>query len=433
MNIFILDPNELALNLAMRFMDEGHKVKMYIPPNPSLGKSDIGEGIVDRVHTWKDQIPKADLTIITDNSMYQAELEPFFEKGYPIVGANKRSAQLELERDVGQDLLKRYGVKVAHYEVFKDYNSAIAYVKDNADKTFVSKPWGGTGDKDLSYVSKSAADMVYMLESWKRLGPVKRGFMLQAKIDGYEMAVGGWFGKHGWCRELNENWEEKRQMNDGLGENTGEMGTIMRYVRSSKLFEETLEPVTDYLLAHGYIGYVDMNCIIDKSGRPWPLEFTMRFGWPHVQIAMMLHKGDFAQSLAGLLNGHDLMNVTSKIACGVVMLRPNKADVIKAPIYGLTVKNMEKIALQNVTWAKQPMMVGNKVINVGTYCVANEQVLVACGTGDTVKKASEEAYKIAWQINWPGNRAFRTDIGKHMEKHLPKLQQFGYALDMQYD
>lgn len=89
--------------------------------------------------------------------------------------------------------------------------------------------------------------------------------MLQERIEGYEMAVGGWFGKHGWCMAINENWEEKRKMNDGLGENTGEMGTIMRYVKQSKLFEQTLEPVTDYLLAHGYIGYVDMNCIIDKK------------------------------------------------------------------------------------------------------------------------------------------------------------------------
>ena len=370
--------------------------------------------------------------MLTDNALYQGDLEPFFDKGYPIIGANKKSAELELNREVGQDLLRRYGVNVAHYEVFQDYDSAIKYVKQNPDKCFVSKPWGGTGDKDLSYVSKSSADMIYMLEYWKSVGALKKGFMLQEKIDGYEMAVGGWFGKHGWCDALNENWEEKRAMNDGLGENTGEMGTIMRYVRQSKLFEETLEPVTDYLLAHGYVGYVDMNCIVTKKGEPLPLEFTMRFGWPHVNIAMPLHRGDFAEALLGLTKGEDLMNVDyDKVSCGVVMLRPNKSKV-PAPIYGLTSRILAHSAFQHVNYTKAPMMVSGKVQSLNTYCCTGEYVVVVSDTGDTVKEASERTYRHCWDINWPGNRAFRTDIGKHLEKHAPELQKFGYARGLKY-
>lgn len=433
MNIFILDNNELALNMAMRFRELGHKVKLYIPPHPAKGESTIGQGLIERVYDWKSEIPKADLTILSDNSIYTEDLEPFFTKGYPIIGANKKSAELELNREVGQELLKRYGVTTANYQVFEDYDDAITFCKKNPEKKLVSKPWGGTSDKDLSYVSKSAADMIYMLEQWKKTSKLKKGFMLQECIDGYEMAVGGWFGKHGWCSALNENWEEKRQMNDGLGENTGEMGTIMRYVKDSQLFKETLEPVTNYLLAHGYIGYVDMNCIVDKKGQPWPLEFTMRFGWPHVNIAMQLHRGDFAESLLALLDGRDLMRVTNKIACGVVMMRPNKGQ-LHAPIYGVSSHNMDKLCMQHVSWQSAPMMEGPAVKQRKTYCVdGTGYVMVVADVGNTVHEAREATYRTVWEINWPGNRAFRTDIGKHLKKHLPLLQKFGYALDMIYE
>lgn len=158
----------------------------------------------------------------------------------------------------------------------------------------------------------------------------------------------------------------------------------------------------------------------------------MRFGWPHIHIAMQLHKGDFAQSLRDLCDGKDSMRVTDKIACGVVMMRENESNG-HAPIYGITERNMDKLCLQNVTWAKAPMMVSGQVKQVSTYCVANPQVLVVSDIGNTVKEASEATYKTVWQINWPGNRTFRTDIGKHMERHLPKLQSHGYALTMEYE
>jgi len=436
--IFILDENELSLHMALQFEMAGHSVKVFIPPTANNSNAMIGNGLINKVTNWQAEMDRADLIVLTGNSMYGALIEPYFEKGYPIIGGNKKCNALELDREVGQNLLKQYGVKTAKFETFTDYDTAIKYVKANPDKTFVSKPWGGTDDKDLSYVSKNAADMTFMLEHWKSEGKLKKGFMLQEKIDGYEMAVGGWFGKHGWCQAINENWEEKRLMNDGLGENTGEMGTIMRYVTSSKLFDETLEPVTDYLLAHGYIGYVDMNCIVKKDGTPAPLEFTTRFGWPHVNIAMQLHRGDFAQSLADLLQGKDTMRVNyDTVSCGVVMLRPAKVKIheMKAPppIYNLTARMLDNVCLQKVCRTKAPMMLNGQVQSVSTLCAVGEYIAVVADTGDTVKEASEAAYKTCWKLNWPGNRGFRTDIGKHLKKHLPLLQEHGYALGMEYE
>ena len=91
----------------------------------------------------------------------------------------------------------------------------------------LSKPSGDVEDKALSYVSKSPADMVYMLERWKKAQKHKSPFILQEFVDGIELAVGGWFGpggfNEGWC----ENFEFKKLMPDDLGPATGEQGTVL--------------------------------------------------------------------------------------------------------------------------------------------------------------------------------------------------------------
>ena len=430
MKVLIIDQGKVGLHLALLASWYGHDVMMFEPRGRDGKPSVIGAGIVATTDDWHPYVQWADLVICTDNNKYAWELEPLHKRGVPIIGANKDAASLELDRGLGQRVLKQHGVQVSEGQTFTSYGKAIQFVKQNSDQTFVSKPWGGADDKAMSYVPKSPADLVFMLQDWQAAG--RHGeFLLQEKIGGHEMAVGGWFGPGGWCDWLNENWEEKRYMNGGLGDNTGEMGTIMRYVKRSKLFSEVLEPVTDYLHQVRYVGYVDMNCIVDDSGQPWPLEFTMRFGWPHYNIALSLHQGDPVEFLYNLYHGQDTLLVSEDIAAGIVMQRPTRS-IHPAPIYGLTESVLDKVCLQEVQLAMAPMMAGEKVVQERTLCTAGDYVLVTTGTGPTVRKASKSATEVAWKIDWPGARAFRTDIGERMSKDLPALQKYGYAKKMEF-
>jgi phosphoribosylamine--glycine ligase len=64
--------------------------------------------------------------------------------------------------------MKKAGLSVIPSFEFHDYTEAIDFVKANP-KRYVSKP-SGDADKALSYVSKSPADMVFMLQRWKETG-----------------------------------------------------------------------------------------------------------------------------------------------------------------------------------------------------------------------------------------------------------------------
>lgn len=438
MRILTIDTNKAEVDFYLRCMEDGHKVKCFIKQDAE--SKGIGEGILDIVEDWRPHIEWADLIYLADNSKYLEQLDVLRTTGKPIFGATTKSSKWELDRMAGQDIFDKCGIDTIPSEAFNSYDEAIAYVKKNR-KRFVCKPCGDA-DKALSYVSKTPEDMVFMLERWKSLsGGKKPDIIIQEFIPGIEMAVGGWFGPEGfnsgWC----ENFEFKKLMNDDIGVNTGEMGTVLRYVKKSKLANEVLAPLTKELKKSGHTGYVDVAVIIDEKGQPWPLEFTMRPGYPTFNIQQELHKGDCADWMLDLVEGVDTENlIMDKIAVGVVMAIPDfpynnlsKKEVSGVPIYGLE-RPLEKCYHPcEVMEGTAPAKKGQDIVNKKCLVTAGNYVMVVTGIGDTVKAASDLAYKNLGGISIPCGAMYRTDIGCRLKKQLAKIQKFGYAEGLKYE
>jgi phosphoribosylamine--glycine ligase len=303
----------------------------------------------------------------------------------------------------------------------------------------VSKP-NGDVDRALSYVAKSPADMVYMLERWKRLDKHKGPFIMQDCIYGTEMAVGGWFGPHGFNEGWCENWEFKKLMNDDLGVATGEQGTVLRVVKKSKLADKVLAPMAEQLAKVGYVGYIDVNCIIDDEGNPWPLEFTMRPGWPTFNIQQQLHKGDHAEWLLNLAEGKDAKNwIYDEVALGVVLSIPDypyskftRKEVVGVPIYGMTPAIASSVAFNQVMMGEAPQELDGKIVTLPAWLTAGDYVLVASGTGPSIKAAKSKAYSVLKKISLPNSPMYRTDIGNRLKKQLPVVQSLGYATKLNF-
>lgn len=438
--LFIDRAGDGGLDVAMRAQDAGHSVKYFLRDFDPL-KRPIGKGLVELVDDWRKWAHWADLIIALQNDLYMQELERLRAEGCLIIGGNPESASWESDRSRGMQVFKTAGIPVPAYREFTEYDVAIRYV-NNHHAAFVSKPSGHCDDKALSYVAKSPADLIYMLERWKRAGK-RTGleFILQEKIEGVEFAVGGWCGPAGFAPGWEENFEHKKLMPGDKGPNTGEMGTVMRYVRDSKLARQVLQPLEDRLIEIRYVGNIDVNCIVDGSGHAWPLEFTTRCGWPAFNIEQAIFATDPIEFLAGLADGHPPRGAHhyDRIAAGVVMAIPDfpyshatRKEVIGVPVYGLTPELMEHVHPCEMMMGEAPHELGGRIVNGPCLVSAGDYVLVATGTGATVREASRGAYRVLDKLSMPASPFWRNDIGGRLAKDLPKLQAHGYASGMEF-
>lgn len=434
MNLLLVDVGGNFLDFALRCKAAGHDVKWFVAPDKNGDRIPVGDGLIEKVNDWTKWMRWSNLTLLSDNVKYIAAMEPYRKFGYPIFGPNLAAQAMELDRSAGQKVFTDSGIATLPYKTFTSYNDAEAYVRKTM-KRFVSKP-SGDADKALSYVSKSPKDMIYMLSKWRKLGKLKAPFILQEFCPGVEMAVGGWFGKGGWNACISQNFEHKKLMNDDKGCNTGEMGTVMRYVDKCKLADQVLFPVSDYLMKVGYTGYIDVAVIIAEDGTPYPMEFTARPGWPHFQITGTLHKGDPCEWMADLLDGYDSLEVSSDIATGVVCAIPDfpynkvpRRDLCGIPVYSDMNPHIHPCDIMQGT---APNEVNGKIVNSPNWVTAGPYLLVASGNAETVSGSAKKAYAVLKSIEIPNSPMWRTDIGKRLKTELPILQAMGYATGMTY-
>jgi phosphoribosylamine--glycine ligase len=438
MKLLLVDPQGASLDIAMRAHRDGHDVRMVIRDTPKT--VNIGKGIVPVVDgtDLARHLRWADLVVLADNTRWLQDVDAYRAAGGLVVGPSKEAADWELDREVGQQIMKNVGIEVPPYRIFSDYDSAIAFVKKE-DRRFVSKP-SGDADKALSYVSKTPADMVYMLERWKKFGKLKGDFILQDFKAGIEMAVGGWWGpggfNEGWC----ENFEFKKLMNSDLGVATGEQGTVLRFVRSSKLARRLLTPLQEDLERIGYTGYIDVNTIIDETGNIWPLEFTMRPGWPTFNIQQALNEGDTVEWLMELAQGRDARNFSlDRLAIGVVLSIPDypyshitRKEVTGIPIYGIKPGMWQHLHPCEMMLEVAANDVDGRIVNMPMPCTAGDYVLVMTATADTIGQAKETVYRRLKRLVVPNSPMYRTDIGDRLSKQLPLLQKMGFASGMTF-
>lgn len=439
MKLLIVDHDAVALAFALRCLRAGHSVRWFIKPQKSNNQH-VGDGFkgLQKIDNWVASAKWADLIWCSGNDDYLPKLDSLRKVGMKVFGPSAASAELEIKRSHGMKAFEDAGIPVPKYQEFKSLSDAEAHVR-KTERRFVFKTLGDNEDKSLSYVSKSPADMVARLQRWQKLNMNPKGpVMLQEFIEGVEFAVSAWLGSKGFIGKPNENFEFKKLLSGNCGPNCGESGSILKYVEKSSLGDDVLYPMEKMLLKLGHLGDVDVNCIVDEKGTAWPLEWTCRPGWPAFNIMLASHKGDPVQWMLDACNGKDTLEVSPQVACGIVLAQPDypyslktKAETEDIPIYGVTSKNQAYIAPQCVKLSRQPEMNGNKIVEKDIWSTAGDYLAVVTGLGKTVEKAAERAYATVDELHVP-DLIYRDDVGEKLEKELPKLQAFGFAMEFEY-
>jgi phosphoribosylamine--glycine ligase len=409
-------------DIAWQVSKEGHEVRYYIKEEK---EADIADGFVAKSDNLERDTEWADIVIFDDTLGQGEKAQELRAKGKKVVGGTAYSDRLEDDRSFGQEELKKAGVNIIPYREFESFDDAIEHVAQNPGR-YVIKPSGEAQNvKRRLFVGEEddGQDVIRMLEAYKKaFSDEIKVFQLQRRVTGVEVAVGAFFNGKRFIHPINVNFEHKKLFPGNLGPPTGEMGTSMFWSMPNLLFNQTLQKMEARLAEEGYVGYIDVNCIVNGNGI-YPLEFTSRFGYPTISIqqaGMLTPIGQFFWDLA---SGNDpKLRVKSGFQIGVRIVVPpfpfddkdtfesfskNAAIVFKKP--PADEYHIEDVKQLNGQW-----------VVAGTSGV----ILIVVGFGQTMKQAQAQVYSRIKNVLIP-NMYYRTDIGDRWDEDSDRLHSWG--------
>ena len=421
-NFLFVSYDCLAGDLAWHIRKEGHNVKYYVS-NPE--DREVGDGFVEKIDDWESQVDWADVIIFDDVLGLGEHAKRLREKGKYVVGGTPYTDRLEDDRAFGQQELKKHGVNILPYRDFTSFDDAIAYVKEHPAK-YVLKPNGEASNlKGLLFIGEEddGRDVIQVLGDYKKAWASKiPAFQLQKRVSGVEIAVGAFFNGKEFIYPINVNFENKKLFPGNLGPSTGEMGTSMFWSGPNRLFNSTLKKLEQAFAQEGYVGYMDINCIVNSHGI-YPLEFTSRFGYPTISIQIEGMTMPIGQFFLDLARGEKpALKTKPGFQIGIRIVVPpfpftdpetfqvkSKDSIVyfKKPTEGI---HIEDVKLVNGEW-----------VVTGTAGV----VIIVCGCGKTMKQAQQQVYTRVKNISIP-HMYYRDDIGDRWQDDSDLLHNWGY-------
>lgn len=391
---------------------------------------DIADGFVPKSEDWENDVDWADVIVFDDVLGQGAKAQALRAAGKAVVGGTEYTDKLEDDRSFGQEELKKAGIPIIPYNEFTSFDDAIAFVQKNPGEYAIKPSGEAQNTKRLLFVGEEddGKDVIQVLEAYKRAlsGKVKV-FQLQKRAIGVEVAVGAFFNGKEFLSPININFEHKKLLPGNLGPSTGEMGTSMFWSEPNRLFNLTLKKLEEKLRQEGYVGYIDLNCIVNNNGI-YPLEFTARFGYPTISIQQEGMITPIGELLYNLAHGVNFKFKTRKgFQVGVRVVVPpypfddpaSFATHSKDALVLFKKPSREGIHIEDVK------MVGGQWVVTGSSGV----ILIVVGTGQTMKQAQAQAYSRIKNILIP-NMYYRNDIGDRWVEDSDKLHNWGLLREL---
>lgn len=409
-------------DLAWTVAREGHQVRLCLE---APGFQQVGVGFVEVVTDWKKSVDWADI-VLFDHIGKGEEAQTLRKNGKLCIGGTPYTDRLENDRTFGQEELKRNKVRIIPYQEFRSFDEGIAYVQANPSR-YVIKPSGDAQNlKQLLFVGSEddGSDVIRVLgayrETWSDTINV---FQLQRRVTGVEVAAGAFFNGKKFMEPVCVNFEHKKLFPGELGVSTGEMGTSMFWTQHSPIFESVLRPFESKLAEEGYVGYIDINCIVNSNGI-YPLEFTCRFGFPFI----CLQEEGITEPMGELL-----LRMAASEGNGIKVKRGYQvcALIVVPPFPFNDPKTFESFSEDAVVVFKKKMPEG---IHIGDLQQENEEwlitgqegvALVVSGSGTTMREAQKQMYTRIQNILIT-NMYYRTDIGDRWVDDSDKLRSWEY-------
>ncbi len=418
MNILVVGSGGREHAICAKIAQSKKADKIYCAPG-NAGIAEIAECVAigpmefDRLADFAEE-KNIGLTVIgMDDPLCGGVVDVFEKRGLRVFGPRKNAAILEGSKAFSKDLMKKYGIPTAAYEVFDNAEAALKYLETAPYPTVLKADGLALGKGVLICNTKEEArEGIKELMTDKKFGSAGDKIVIEEFMTGREVSVLSFVdGKT--VKIMTSAQDHKRAHDNDEGLNTGGMGTFSPSPFYTKEIDEfcknnIYQKTVDAMRSEGreFKGVIFFGLMLTKDG-PKVLEYNARFGDPETQVVLPRMENDivdvFEACIDGTLDNIDLKFADNAAVC-VVLASDGYPEHYEK---GKEIRGLSRFKGEDKYFC---FHAGTKNEN-GKILTNGGRVLGITALGPDLFEARANAYKATEWVDFD-NKYMRHDIGK---------------------
>lgn len=347
--------------------------------------------------------------VAPDDPLVLGCVDALNEKGIACFGPNKAAAIIEGSKVFSKNLMKKYGIPTAAYEVFDDAEKAFKYLETAPIPTVIKADGLALGKGVIIAMTRDEArDAVVSIMQDKQFGKSGDNIVIEEFLTGPEVSVLS-FTDGNVVVPMVSSMDHKRAGDNDTGLNTGGMGTVApNPYYTSDIEDECMQtiflPTIRAMKAEGrtFKGCLYFGLMLTPNG-PKVIEYNCRFGDPETQVVLPLLESDLLTVMQAVTNetlADTEVKFSDKHACCVIMASKGYPSSYE--------KGFEITVPEDLL---DSTYVAGAVLKDGKLLTSGGRVLGVTSIADTLADAIKQSYNKVENIKFD-NRYYRNDIGQ---------------------
>lgn len=370
----------------------------------NIGATDIEKAVEFAVEN------KIDYAVVApDDPLVLGMVDALEEKGIPCFGPRKNAAIIEGSKVFSKDLMKKYNIPTAQYEVFTDADEALKYVESCPIPTVVKADGLALGKGVIIAMTREEAkNAVVSIMKDKQFGKSGDSIVIEEFLTGPEVSVLS-FTDGKTVVPMISSMDHKRAGDNDTGLNTGGMGTVAPnpyYTKAiaDECMEKIFLPTIDAMNKEGrtFKGCLYFGLMLTEKG-PKVIEYNCRFGDPETQVVLPLLESDLLTVMRAVTDENLAdceVKFSDKSACCVIMASE-----------GYPVKYEKGYEITIPEEVEDNVYVAGAKLENGKLLTNGGRVLGVTKIAGTLEQAIALSYNAVEKICF-GNAYYRHDIGQ---------------------
>ena len=384
-----------------------------LPGNGGMAEDAVCTGIsatdLDAIVAFAKE-NKIDYAVVApDDPLVLGCVDRLNEIGIPCFGPKANAAIIEGSKAFSKNLMKKYGIPTASYEIFTDVDAALAYLETAPIPTVIKADGLALGKGVIiAQTRQEAQEAVVDMMRNAKFGKSGSTVVIEEFLTGPEVSVLA-FTDGKTVKPMVSSMDHKRAGDNDTGLNTGGMGTVAPnpyYTEeiAARCMEEIFLPTIAAMNAEGrpFTGCLYFGLMLTPNG-PKVIEYNCRFGDPETQVVLPLLQSDLLTVMQATTNGtlaETEVKFSDKHACCVVTASAG---------YPLSYEKGFEITMTEET--KAHTFVAGAKLEKGKLLTSGGRVTGTTAVADTLADAVKEAYRLADGVVF--EKAYRrSDIGQ---------------------